>query len=102
MFTLSPGRHVITFECGPDLLPRLYSFTIGLSHSNGVTIEWVERALDFDVLRVAETGDDSYRWTTVRGYVRPPARWSGPNKVETTESETSKDGVQDVVVGGTR
>jgi lipopolysaccharide transport system ATP-binding protein len=102
MFTLSPGRHVITFECGPDLLPRLYSFTIALSHSNGVTIEWVERALDFDVLRVAETGDDSYRWTTVRGYVRPPARWSGPNKLEPTESETSKDGVQDVVVGGTR
>ena len=87
---LSPGRHVIAFECSPDLLPRCYSFTVALSHSNGVTIEWVERALDFDVLRVAETGDDSYRWTTVRGYVRPPARWFGPNKVLLGESEATR------------
>ena len=100
--TVTPGRHVISFESNTVLLPRRYSFTVSLNHSNGVTVEWIERALDFDVLRVAETGIDSYRWTTVRGYVRPPATWFGPNEVLSTPNASPRNEVQDIVAGGTR
>jgi len=99
---LTPGRHVIVFESSAVLLPRRYSFVVSLSHSNGVTVEWIERALDFDVLRVAETGTDSYRWTSVRGYIRPPARWFGPNEVLPAASADPRNEIQDVVAGGTR
>ena len=75
---LGRGQHRITLELNAVLLPRQYSFNVSLSHSNGLTIEWIERSLDFDVLRVAESGGDSYRWTNVRGYVRPPSRWFEP------------------------
>ena len=73
------GSHTITVELEAVLLPRQYTFLIGLHHFGGITIEWIERALDFTVLRVAETGTDSYRWPSVRGYVRPVARWFEPD-----------------------
>ena len=96
---LRKGRHEITLELNVVLLPRQYSFFVTMHHSSGLTIEWIERALDFDVLRVAETGGDSYRWTNVRGYVRPPARWLEPvTAVDTENSNASAD----LVAGGKR
>jgi lipopolysaccharide transport system ATP-binding protein len=72
---LTPGWHTIAVELEAVLLPRQYTFLIALHHSSGLTVEWIERVLDFTVLRVAESGADSYRWPSVRGYIRPPARW---------------------------
>ena len=97
---LSPGHHTVTLELQTVLLPRQYTFLIGLHHSDGLTIEWIERVLNFTVLRVAETGGDSYRWPSVRGYVRPTARWE---VAETSKSAKLDDGgrdVEDLVVGG--
>jgi hypothetical protein len=34
--------------------------------------------LGFSALNVAESGDDSYPWRGVRGYVRPDSEWSAP------------------------
>jgi lipopolysaccharide transport system ATP-binding protein len=72
---LMKGRNSIEVELQPVLLPRQYTLLVGLHHTSGVTIEWMERTLDFTVLRVAESGTDSYRWPSVRGYIRPPAKW---------------------------
>jgi hypothetical protein len=97
---LGRGRHEITLELDTILLPRQYSFFVSLSHLSGLTIEWIERALDFDVLRVAESGGDSYRWTNVRGYVRPTSRWFEPQGSITVDSENT-DAARDLVAGGT-
>ena len=100
---LGRGIHKITLELDTILLPRQYSFHVSLNHSNGLTIELIERALDFDVLRVAESGGDSYRWTNVRGYVRPTSRWFEPQGSVpiTGDSENSNAG-RDLVAGGKR
>jgi hypothetical protein len=45
---------------------------------SGLTIDWVERAAQFAALNVAERGNDTYPWSTVRGYVRPNAKWFAP------------------------
>jgi homopolymeric O-antigen transport system ATP-binding protein len=74
-FSFAPGFHTITLELNITLLPRQYSLFIGLHHSSGLTVEWIERAFDFTVQNVAEDGLDSYRWPSVRGYVRPSGRW---------------------------
>lgn len=100
-FNLPPGRYTITLELNAVLLPRQYTFLVGLHHISGLTIEWIERALDFTVLRVAETGADSYRWPSVRGYVRPPARWFAPESAASPAlGERLGNGAEDLVVGG--
>jgi lipopolysaccharide transport system ATP-binding protein len=97
---LGKGRQQVTLELNTVLLPRQYSFFVALHHSSGLTIEWIERALDFDVLRVAQTGGDSYRWSTVRGYVRPPARWFEPGQAS-SDAEIANAPV-DLVARGKR
>lgn len=98
---LTAGRHTVTLELEAVLLPRQYTFLIALHHSDGLTIEWIERALDFTVLRVAETGADSYRWPSVRGYMRPPARWFAPESLGSASMDNGgRDAAEDLVVGG--
>ncbi len=96
---LSPGRHTLTLEMDVILMPRQYTFLVAISHSDGATIDWIERALDFAVLRVAQNGSDSYRWTSVRGYVRAPARWHLQNSFA-TDSASSETLAENVGVGG--
>lgn len=73
---LAPGRHefVATVE-GVTLLPRQYAVTVGIHHLAGATIDFIERALDFTVLRIAESGEDHYPWPQTRGLVRAPVSW---------------------------
>jgi lipopolysaccharide transport system ATP-binding protein len=72
---LARGRHEITAEFDVALLPREYTIDVGVHHHNGTTADFVQRALDFSVLRVAESGDDHYPWGQSRGFVRVPAAW---------------------------
>lgn len=95
----SVGRHTLNLELDATLLPRQYSLLVALHHSSGLTIEWIERALDFTVQRVAESGLDSYRWPSVRGYVRPPARWLTA-KEDSPNAQTRLGETEDLVFGG--
>ena len=98
--SLPIGKHTVTVELHTVLLPRDYSFSVGLHHFNGTTVEWIERALDFSVMRVAETGSDSYRWPSVRGYVRPSANWVTANVSAATSSQDATNSAKDLLVGG--
>jgi lipopolysaccharide transport system ATP-binding protein len=70
------GRHTVALDVDVVLLPGGYTLELGIHHRNGLTIDWVERALDFTVLNVSESGGDCYPWMpNVRGYVRPVTRW---------------------------
>jgi hypothetical protein len=56
--------------------------------SRGVSIDRVERALNFNVLNVAPEGNDHYPWQHVRGAVRPESEWAvaeQPAAVEATD-----------------
>ena len=73
---LAVGRHEIWAEFDVRLLPRQYTIDAGIHHHhNGATADYVQRTLDFTVQRVAESGDDHYRWPKTRGLVRAPASW---------------------------
>jgi len=69
------GTHEVTAEFDITLLPRDYTIDLGLHHQNGTTSDYVQRAFDFTVLRVAENGDDHYPWPRTRGFVGVPAKW---------------------------
>jgi hypothetical protein len=72
---LAKGRHEIELELDVVLLPREYTIDVGIHHHSGATADFVQRTLDFTVLRVAEGGDDHYPWPQTRGFVRAPAAW---------------------------
>jgi lipopolysaccharide transport system ATP-binding protein len=74
--SLAPGRHEIWTELDTVLLPRNYTIDVGIHHHrNGATSDYVQRTLDFSVLRVAESGQDHYPWPSTRGLVRSSSRW---------------------------
>jgi lipopolysaccharide transport system ATP-binding protein len=72
---LSRGRHEVSAEFDVVLLPQNYTIDLGVHHHNGTTADFVQRTLDFSVLRVAESGGGHYHWPRTRGLVQPPARW---------------------------
>jgi lipopolysaccharide transport system ATP-binding protein len=73
---LPKGRLEVWAEFNAVLLPREYTIDVGIHHhQNGSSADYVQRTLDFTVLRVAESGDDHYRWPRTRGLVRAPAHW---------------------------
>jgi lipopolysaccharide transport system ATP-binding protein len=97
---LPEGRHYVTLELDVVLMPGQYTFVVAVGHLDGTTVDWVERVLDFSVLRVAQNGDDSYRWTSVRGYVRPRARWQSPTLFVGELVTDTAAGEANLAVGG--
>jgi lipopolysaccharide transport system ATP-binding protein len=80
---LAPGRHQFSADFDLVPLPREYTIDVGIHHGgNGLTADYVQRTLDFTVLRVAESGGDHYPWPRTRGLVRAPARWKLPSSNE--------------------
>lgn len=77
-FRLQPGLQEIVVKIDQTLLPNEYVIEVGLHHSSGQTIEWVERVLRFSALGVAMTGTDHYPVIQTRGFVRPRAAWREP------------------------
>lgn len=76
---LARGVHEVGLLIDAHLLPNRYSIDLGVHHQNGTTADFVQRTIDFVVLRVAAKGQDDYRWGTVRGLVRPSAEWKYVN-----------------------
>jgi lipopolysaccharide transport system ATP-binding protein len=73
---LTQGTHTIEAKFHATLLPNRYTIDLGVHHHNGATADFVQRTLDFEVLKVAESGLDHYMWPKVRGLVRPHVEWS--------------------------
>ena len=73
---LSRGRHEVSVDLDVTLLPRGYTIDVGVHHQNGLTADMVCRCLDFDVLKVAETGRDHFPWPRARGFVRAAGGWN--------------------------
>jgi len=88
---LSVGRHEIWADIDMVLLPREYTIDVGIHHhQNGATADYVQRTLDFTVLRVAESGNDHYHWPKTRGLVRAPSRWTFVSPENAIESEATR------------
>jgi hypothetical protein len=64
---IATGRHVVTATFDTVLLPPKLTIGVGVHHRNGMTADFDQRALDFTILRVAENGEDHYRWPRTRG-----------------------------------
>jgi len=82
LWDLEAGWHRVSVAIDVTLLPRIFSVDVLLARSDGREVDFVQRAIDFTALDVAERGRDAYPWETVRGFVRPPSRWNVPEPVD--------------------
>lgn len=70
-----PGRHAFTARIDTVLVPGQYAIAVGIHHTqNGKSIDYVERAIEFEVLRVGR-GGEQYFAAEPRGYIWPPVEW---------------------------
>jgi homopolymeric O-antigen transport system ATP-binding protein len=74
--SLTAGLNEIELEVAVALLPGEYTLEIGIHDARGVTSDYVPGAFRFTALNVPVEGQESWRWGTVRGYVRPDSSWS--------------------------
>lgn len=73
---LDPGEHVVHAELDAELLPGPFKIDVAVHESTGATHDFVERAFSFEVSGEPFGDAEPYPWQTVRGRLRPPARFS--------------------------
>ena len=59
-----------------NLLPGNSSIYLGVGKENGKTLEWLERVVDFKVLKVGKDPKSNFKWDTVHGSVIDDSIWS--------------------------
>jgi lipopolysaccharide transport system ATP-binding protein len=75
LLDLSAGDHGLKLEIENNLQPGQYFLTIGLHHSDGATIDYLENVLGFEVLRVGLEKFKNFSQSWVHGYFRPRTNW---------------------------
>jgi lipopolysaccharide transport system ATP-binding protein len=75
--TLGAGDYEVRVRSDLNLFPGSYSVLLGAHYTDGTTIDWVERALDIEVLNASTESPYHHPWA-VRGFLRPPDHWSEP------------------------
>ena len=76
------GMNEISVVVEVTLLPRDYTIDFAMHYISGATIDWVEDVYRFSALNISQSGNDYYRWNTLRGYVRPHALWQDPKALD--------------------
>jgi lipopolysaccharide transport system ATP-binding protein len=73
--SLQPGTHEIAVDLDVTLLPGDYWIDVGI-HTTNVSLDYVERALNFVSINIPHEDTHPYPWPTTRGIVRAPSRWA--------------------------
>lgn len=66
---LNEGNYYLSLPVNECLLPGSYSMYLGLAHTNGNDIDWIERVYDFHVLKASYNPNEHYRWAESHGYI---------------------------------
>jgi lipopolysaccharide transport system ATP-binding protein len=82
------GRHQIHLRIDEVFFPGRYSLLAGIHKKDGTTIDFVERALDFEIINVGKNQPNHYPWT-VRGYMRPQQQWRSTNPAAAAQRATN-------------
>ncbi len=76
-FSVRAGPRKFCARMDVTLLPGEYYVNVMIQDlERNTTLDMIDNVLAFEVLRVPASGNDAYRWGTVRGHVRPLSRWS--------------------------
>jgi lipopolysaccharide transport system ATP-binding protein len=76
LLSLPKGRVELEADVQTSMLPGEFAVDAAVHHATGVTADHVQDVMRITALNASEDGDDHYRWSVVRGYVRPESSWS--------------------------
>ena len=76
--SLGKGLYQVSVDLDPVLQPGEYTIDVGLHHRGGLTVDLVDRTVDFSVMTVTENGKGGPPFDIRRGFVRPSGRWRQP------------------------
>jgi lipopolysaccharide transport system ATP-binding protein len=74
--SMEKGSYGIGVDINQVVFPGRYSVLVGIHKKDGTTVDFVERALDFEVLNSGKGETNHYAWD-VRGFMRPHQKWLG-------------------------
>lgn len=77
--TFNPGRQTFRVSLNSVVFPGTYSTILGTSLMNGLTIDWVEKAMEFEVVNAPSNSIHHHAWPA-RGFIRTEATWMGFDK----------------------
>ncbi len=72
---IGTGTHISKTEIRSNLLPGNFSVYIGVGKEDGQSLEWLERVLDFKVLKIGKDPSSNFKWDTVHGLVNDDSIW---------------------------
>jgi lipopolysaccharide transport system ATP-binding protein len=81
----APGIVEVSADIAATLLPGEFVVAVALHTAEGVTADFVYRAMRFTALNVPVADEESYPWPVVRGYIRPQSIWSEAREVSPIE-----------------
>jgi len=81
-YNLTPGRYEVRVRIDAVFHPGSYSMLVGLHHqTDGATVDWIERAVDFEVMNGPSDSPYHYSAREVRAFIRPPETWTEPKRL---------------------
>jgi len=75
-FNIGSGRYTLDIIIENLLQPGIYAFTLGVHHSTGHTIDYVESIHEFEIQMASNKSQPSLRRELLHGYVQAPAKWN--------------------------
>ncbi len=78
-YDLKPGKFEVKVKIDTVFHPGRYSMLVGLHHKQcGTTVDWIERAMDFEVVNGPADSRHHYEAQEIRAFVRPAETWTRP------------------------
>lgn len=74
-YNIEMGEHVYQATLKNELQPGNYSFTVGVHHSTGNTIEYLENVYDFQVLMIGKGEMADFPSIFIHGWVGVDSNW---------------------------
>ncbi|MCP4121431.1 MAG: ABC transporter ATP-binding protein [Bacteroidetes bacterium] len=75
LLELKEGEHTVNVDLPLNLLPGRYLIWLAAFHENGRNISHVDCALNFEVIKVGQTKEETYKWNPIHGMVRNQTKW---------------------------
>ncbi|MBN1251704.1 MAG: ABC transporter ATP-binding protein [Bacteroidales bacterium] len=74
-FNKEKGEHSILIETENNLLPDLYSLTVGIHYIDGRTVDMVNAVMQFEVISISKIKSMDYPYKWKYGYIRQNSVW---------------------------
>ncbi len=74
-FIIKKGLGQTTLYLNTAFMPGDYTLNVGISKTNGGSIDYIERIYDFRVLRTSKNENEHYKWTKPDGFLELDVDW---------------------------